>query len=266
MFQTWSHWDATSTSLPSVGHSVKFIQARWYHAGGNTPITRIVIHDMEMPEKPDAAEVCAAYFARGERQASAHYCVDNNSAVQCVRDTDIAFHAPPNTGSIGIEHAGYARQQSSDWLDAYGTAMLRDVSAPLVRDLCARHGIPRVWLSVGDLKQGRKGITSHNNVSLAFGKSTHTDPGPGFPIDQFMQWVIGPPPVPPAPDPQEDDVPFVYATDPTKDASQVLDTGSKLIIIKHGSSADALAKAGVKTVTLDPGDFADIKAQASNKD
>lgn len=70
----------------------------------------------------------------------------------------------------------------------------------------------------------------------------------------------------PLPQPEDTDMPMVYATDPTKDASQVLDTGSALVIIKHGQSAQALAGAGVKTVTLDPGDYADIKAQATNKD
>lgn len=82
--------------------------------------------------------------------------------------------------------------------------------------------------------------------------------------DDTWPWFI-PQQAPPIP-PQENDMPMVYATDPTKDASQVLDTGSALIIIKHGDSAQALDRAGVKTVTLNPGDYADIKQQASNRD
>lgn len=169
--------------------SYPFVKAKYFHEGGNSAPTRIVIHDMEMPEKPDTAEACAKYFQTIDREASAHYCVDNNSVVQCVLEADIAFHAPPNTNSIGIEHAGYAKQSTGEWLDPFGTAMLRDVSAPLVRDIAARHGIPLVWLSVQDLLDGKHGITSHNNVSLAWHKSTHTDPGPTFPVDQFMAWV-----------------------------------------------------------------------------
>ena len=168
---------------------MKFVKARWFHAGDNGTVNRIVLHDMEMPEKPDTAEACANYFAGTDKKASAHYCVDNNSAVQCVKESDIAFHAPPNTGSIGIEHAGYARQSTGEWLDEFGLAMLRDVSAPLVRDIAQRHNVPLRWLSVADLQAGKRGITSHNNVSKAFGKSTHTDPGPNFPVPEFMAWV-----------------------------------------------------------------------------
>lgn len=168
---------------------MQFIQAKHFRQGGNLPITRIVLHDMEMPEKPDTAEACARYFQTIDRPASAHYCVDNDSIVQCVLDTDTAYHAPPNQHSIGVEHAGYARQATGEWLDDYGVSMLRDVSAPLVRGLCEKYDVPKVWLTVDDLLAGKRGITSHNNVSLAFHQSTHTDPGPNFPITQYMQWV-----------------------------------------------------------------------------
>lgn len=198
-----------------------FVQAKYYREGGNENPTRVVIHDMEMPERKDTAEACAAFFKRGNaaHPSSAHFCVDTDSVVQCVKLEDTAFHAPPNTGSpkggtIGIEHAGYAHQGFRDWLDDYGIAMLRDVSAPLTASLCAEFGIPMVWLSVEDLKAGKHGVTSHNNVSLAFKKSTHTDPGPGFPVDQYMTWVYAstpqPHPVPPI-DPEEDFMlPIIY--------------------------------------------------------
>lgn len=166
----------------------KFVQAKWFHAGGNTPVKRIVIHDMEMPEKGTTAESCAAYFARGDRQASAHFCVDSDSVVQCVRTSDIAYHAPPNTGSVGIEHAGYANQGAAGWADAFSESMLH-VSATLCAELCREHDVPPVWLSIADLKAGRRGITSHNNVSKAFGRSTHTDPGPTFPTDHYIALV-----------------------------------------------------------------------------
>lgn len=175
---------------------MQFIPAKHFRQGGNLPLTRIVIHDMEYPEKPDAAEAVAQIFHTSDRVSSAHYCVDNNSIVRCVQDDDTAYHAPPNQHSIGIEHAGYARQTTGDWLDEYGTKMLRDQSAPLVRGLCDRYGIPKRWLTVEQIRAGWHGVTSHNNVSLAFHQSTHTDPGPNFPIDQYMEWVIGPPPIP----------------------------------------------------------------------
>lgn len=184
-----------------------FVQAKHYHAGGNRPIHRVVIHDMEYPEKPSAAEDVARIFAQGSRVASAHYCVDNDSIVQCVHDGDVAYHAPPNTHSIGIEHAGYANQKAAGWADPYSEAMLQR-SAALTALLCHEYDLPIVWLSVADLQAGKRGITSHNNVSLAFHKSTHTDPGPTFPVAHYLElvrWAYAgggqPAPIPP----EEDD-------------------------------------------------------------
>lgn len=183
-----------------------FVQAKWYREGGNLPINRLVIHDMEYPERSTAAEDVAKYFQQVDRKASAHYCVDNDSVVQCVHEEDGAYHAPPNIHSLGIELAGYARQSPADWRDAYSTAELKR-AAVLSAEICIRHNLPARWLTVADLKVGIRGITSHNNVSKAFGLSTHTDPGPAFPAAWFIDLVreaIGI-----APDPGGDDVPLV---------------------------------------------------------
>lgn len=234
---------------------MKFVQAKHFRQGGNLPITRIVIHDMEFPEKITAAEDVAAYFQR-ERfdkndkpiKTSAHYCCDSDSIVQCVRDEDSAYHAPPNQHSIGIELAGYARQNNDEWLDSYGIGMLRDQAAPLVRGLAYKYDVPLYWLSVEQVRAGHRGITSHNNVSLAFGQSTHTDPGPSFPIHEFMGWVVGPPPVP-QPQPEED-MAFIYVDKSGQDGGQVYDSGSVLVKIPTGEDAAALRDAGVKEVKL----------------
>lgn len=195
-----------------------FLQARWYRPTTGRNIDVIVVHSMEYPEKPTAAEDIARYFARTDTKASAHYCCDNNSTVQCVHDRDVAFHAPgANRNGIGIEHAGYARQATAEWLDTFSLPMLRDQSAPLTALLCREYSIPVVWLNVDDLRSGARGITSHHNVSLAFGQSTHTDPGPGFPISLYLDMVrehlphpTPPPSTPPSTpfDPME--VPDVY--------------------------------------------------------
>lgn len=182
-----------------------FVQAKHYRDGGNLPVHRIVIHDMEFPERSTAAEDVAAYFKRGPVRASAHYCCDNNSIVQCVSEDDIAFHAPPNSHSIGVELAGYAKQSPAEWRDPFSSAMLHR-AAQLVAEVCTRHGVPPVWLTPADLKAGKRGITSHNNVSKAFGQSTHTDPGPAFPAGWFIDLVraaLGAP----QPSPGGDDMP-----------------------------------------------------------
>ena len=149
----------------------------------------VVIHTMEMDEKGDTAESCAHYFSQPSAQVSAHYCVDDNSVVQCVKEEDIAWHAPgANHNGIGVEHAGRAAQTGRDWGDPYSTSMLA-LSAALVGGVCARHKIPVVWLQPADLVAGKRGITSHANVSKAFKRGSHWDPGDGFPIEKYLAAV-----------------------------------------------------------------------------
>lgn len=170
---------------------LKFIQATHYTPASGRSIEVVVIHTMEAPEKPETAEGTARWFAGGRNapEASAHYCVDNNSVVQCVRDQDVAWAAPGcNHNGLQIEHAGYARQSAAEWQDTYSKAML-GLSAQLAARLCQRYGIPVRWLSAADLRAGKRGITSHANVTKAFHKSTHWDPGPFFPAVQYVSMV-----------------------------------------------------------------------------
>ncbi len=152
-------------------------------------IDLVVIHTMEMDEKGDTAESCARWFQNPTAQVSAHYCVDNNSIVQCVRDQDVGWHAPgANHDGIGIEHAGRAAQTGRDWSDAYSTAML-ERSAGLVAGLCRAYSIPVTWLSAPELLAGKRGITTHAAVSDAFKRGTHWDPGKGFPVERYLGLV-----------------------------------------------------------------------------
>lgn len=152
-------------------------------------IDLIVIHTMEMDEKGDTAESCARWFQNPVAKVSAHYCVDNDSIVQCVRDQDVGWHAPgANHDGIGIEHAGRAAQTGRDWSDAYSTAMLRR-SAELVAGLCRAYAIPVTWLYAPDLVAGKRGITTHAAVSDAFKRGTHWDPGKNFPVERYLGLV-----------------------------------------------------------------------------
>jgi len=170
--------------------TIPFVQARNFTRGRSNAIDVLVVHTMESPEKPDTAESVANWFAGSTApQASAHYCIDANSVVQCVRDTDVAWHAPgANHNGLGFEHAGRAAQTSADWSDDYSTAML-ERSAELVADKCREHHIPVVWLQVADLRAGRRGITGHVQVSDAFRRSDHRDPGTSFPVEDYLARV-----------------------------------------------------------------------------
>lgn len=183
-----------------LGHSlptaIKFVQAQNYTRSNraDTAITLLVIHDMEGSELPDKAETVARWFAGASPKnpaprASAHYAIDCNSIVQMVREKDIAWHAPgANHNGIGVEHAGLARQTREQWLDPYSKTMLL-ISAGLMARLCKRYTLPIKFVDAAGLKMGDHGITTHRAVTEAFKKSTHTDPGPNFPMVWYLEQV-----------------------------------------------------------------------------
>lgn len=169
-----------------------FVQARNFKdVPKATPrkVRVIVIHDMEYPEKLSAAEDVARYFATTTTPASAHICVDADSIVQCVKDSDIAYAAPGcNNDGIQVELAGYARQTRAEWLDGYSAALL-ERAANAVAQYCLKYDIPVCHMTNVQLKAGEKGIIGHYQASEVYKKSDHMDPGPNFPWDVFMEKV-----------------------------------------------------------------------------
>lgn len=174
--------------------TIPYIEAaNWSRHIGAVQKTVIVLHCMEWPEASTAAEWCAGFFAGKQGpapQASANYCVDDDSVICSVPPDRIAWHAPgANSNGIGIEHAGYARQTRAQWLDDYSLRMLQ-LSAALTAYLCKRFSIPIQFIMADHLKRGARGITTHAEVTRAFGKSTHTDPGAHFPIAEYLRYTV----------------------------------------------------------------------------
>jgi len=189
--------------------SYPFVRARHFTPAsrGKNDIDVVVLHTMEFPEVPDAAERVARYFQTTDREVSAHYNVDSNSIVQCVRDDDVAYAAPGNNwNGIQIEQSGFARQTSIDWSDAYSKALL-ERTARLIAEISKRYAIPIVPLDAADLRADRRGITTHVAVSRAWGRSDHTDPGPAYPLGKVLARAkelrgSGPPKPKPRPKPR----------------------------------------------------------------
>lgn len=178
---------AAKADDPSV---TSFVQARHFTAGRRVPVDLVVLHDMEATESTKTAENVAAWFASaGAPKSSAHYCVDSDSTVQCVLERDVAWHAPgANHNGVGVELAGYARQTAAEWADPFSAAML-ERAARLVAGVCRRHAVPVAFVDAAGLLRGESGITTHAEVSKAFKKSSHWDPGPGFPMAGFLERV-----------------------------------------------------------------------------
>ena len=178
---------------PSPEDAWPFVQAASWRWANRRSIRLIVIHAMEAPEKPSTAEAVAAWFAGHSGKpprASAHICCDDDSIVRCVRPEHVAWAAPgANHDGYQVELAGRARQTEGEWLDDYSDQMLRLV-APYVAGIARRFDIPIRKLSVGEVRNGEGGFCGHVEVSKAFGKSSHWDPGPGFPWHYFLELVM----------------------------------------------------------------------------
>ena len=157
-------------------------------AGSNLPIRRIVIHSTVSPCRDGGARDIAAYFRSAKSGGSAHYVVDPGEVVQVVGDSVIAWHAPPNAHSIGVELCDMPDASSAyRWNDAEHRKMLR-LAARLVAELCLAYDVPPYFRGVAGLRLGRRGVTTHANVSQAFKQSTHWDPG-AWPRRRFMRMV-----------------------------------------------------------------------------
>lgn len=156
-------------------------------------IRLIVIHTMESQEKPTTAESVAKWFAGPTApQASAHFCVDNNSAVRVVDDQDIAWGAPgANSDGLHIELAGSASQTQGQWRDEYSLGVL-DQAAKVAANWCIKYNIPVRRLNLNQLVDGKTaGFIGHIDATRAFPQygGSHTDPGKNFPWNIFLNKV-----------------------------------------------------------------------------
>lgn len=167
------------------------ILARWFTAvGPSRPKNKIVLHSMQAPNKPDTAEGVGQFFSRlpPGSKASAHVGADVNSRVRYVSDDDVAYAAPgANHDGLHIELAGYAEYDAGRWTQPDMMAMLQQASAQM-REWSQRYDIPLRFLRAGELARDPniKGVTTHNEVRLAYRLTNHWDPGPGFPINTAL--------------------------------------------------------------------------------
>lgn len=170
--------------------SIVFRQAANYKPGPRRGgINLLVIHTAEVPRVTGMARRLMDNCATTPEMKSWHYAVDRDEVTQSVKIEDIAWHAPgANANGIGVELAARASQTLADWEDDYSVAQLGLV-AELFAALATNLNIPIAYVNAAGLLAGARGITTHAQVSLAFKKSTHTDPGASFPMDEFITLV-----------------------------------------------------------------------------
>jgi N-acetyl-anhydromuramyl-L-alanine amidase AmpD len=187
-----------------MAQSAEYSDLRWvapraYGKGRDGKAVRyIVIHYTAGAERSTSAEDGAAYDARRTDGTSTHYFVDSNSVVQCVRTSDRANAARAKGNRLGIQYelCGTA-QTRAQWLDAASLPTLKNAARQVARD-CKKYGIPVKRLSVAETRaawtqypNGPKGIVGHVDCTNAYPEDggDHTDPGPAFPWDVFLDMV-----------------------------------------------------------------------------
>lgn len=151
---------------------------------------QIVIHSVESEITAGLAESLArGHFRDPSHQTSAHTIADQTAEIQLVPYDQRAWHCGNgNSTSIGKEHCGRAAFSLEQWTTPDGLAMLRR-SARESALICKRFDIPPRWLSVVQVANNDRGFCTHNDMRLGRGGTTHTDPGPNFPYDTYLQLV-----------------------------------------------------------------------------
>ena len=76
-----------------------------YSSRKGVKIKSIVIHDTGNQSATADAENHYKYFSGGNRQASAHYFVDDKQILQIIEDSNAAWHAGDGKGKYGITNA-----------------------------------------------------------------------------------------------------------------------------------------------------------------
>ena len=172
---------------------MKFIQAKNFTKAHREAVDWIVIHATQGAERVGAAQATANRFAgigQEAPKASAHYAIDPSEVIQCVKESDVAWHCPgANRRGIGIEHCGRSDQTPEQWDDLTSVAELK-ASANLVALICHHWHIPPVRIDAKAINGFVRGIAGHADFTEAFHtKGGHTDPGPNFPWDNYMNLV-----------------------------------------------------------------------------
>ncbi|AYB69452.1 endolysin [Corynebacterium phage Juicebox] len=146
------------------------------------PRNLLCIHTFE-DDGTWSADRMAKYQQSPAAGGSYHLVIDLNGRI--ARENDDAFipWAAMFTGNRVAFHfslsgkASWTRQQ---WL---ARPKQMDALAKVLAAYSKAKGIPLIRRGPQDVRAGKWGVCGHDDISKAFGESTHWDPGPNFPFD-----------------------------------------------------------------------------------
>lgn len=184
--------------------------AMWSSSSQNRGGTKVDLFLLHTQEGDGNADSLARFLQNPANEVSYHYTVsedynDHGVTVCDVVDTDDASWSvlSANNRSINLCFAGSRAGWSRDQWMKQSHAI--DVAAYLAVQDCRKYQIPLVVIGTGgNYSPARAGVADHQYVTQVLKDGTHTDVGPGFPVDYFTDrfnfYASGQPA--PAPTPQ----------------------------------------------------------------
>jgi len=170
---------------------------RAVHSSGTrflSSIKWVVIHD----EEAKTAESAAIWFTNPQSGGSAHLCIDDENCFRTLDNNQIPWGAASSFGAnsygFHIEQAGYSIWSTLVW-KSHRRQMQRVAYKTAVH--CKAFYIPPYFVKADGLLAGKRGVTTHAEVTAASKKDdpthsfryTHTDPGLFWPRFWFMKLV-----------------------------------------------------------------------------
>lgn len=148
----------------------------------------IVLHSTE--SSGTAASV-ASWFQNPSSGGSTQLIVGPDGVFRSVEDLQVPAGAGgANLDGLHLEIVGRASWSRDEWKRNSPRALA--LASRVLARWSRLYGIPLKYLDAEALKKDPKarGVTTHKDVSLAFKKSDHTDPGAGFPLDEVIQGAM----------------------------------------------------------------------------
>lgn len=146
----------------------------------------VIIHNTSN----DASDTTEADYAQRRTDGtSSHYYADADSITQSLRTEYGANHVGSATGNrhgISYEITGANAKPRAWWMSNVAWPLL---ARQIARD-CRKWSIRPALMSIEEMRDGKStGIATHDMARRAWGGTTHTDPGPNFPLDYLISLV-----------------------------------------------------------------------------
>ena len=208
-------------------------------------IRLLILHTSEGSEGLISAENLTVFIASprsATNLASYHYVFDTDCVRPCVPDDYVAYATGgANHDGLAACYPGKAYQSAAEWNDEISN-LQHEQAARWLADKALQYGIPLVRLTPAQIVAGQRGVCGHVDVTNAYHKSTHTDPGPHFPwdkvIDRARQFTS---PIDPTPGlPMEDDMVLIITCNDGVDTERWVTNGPTKSWIPDGAALAAL--------------------------